>query len=148
MDPRVSFVKRKILASGTDDWVAAVEASFAARQAAYGDHLRDSFPDDKTMDVSQLGALRDEWTASQERRTLYLVVQAVKELIRDGLAQIGYTVDEGFEPWKGSPSEIEARIDAVVDAADFPLRPGDLFWLRNTSRGDSAADAYDSMSPL
>lgn len=139
MDRESTFVKQRILASGTDDWVHIVEVSFAARLAMYGDHIRDGYPDAGSVDAGQLAATRDKWSAEQERQSFPIAIRAVKELVRDGLVQIGYTTDAGFVPWEGALEEIDERIDAVAATAEFPLLPGDLFWLNNTPEGDAVA---------
>jgi hypothetical protein len=112
----------------------------------FEDHRLDGYPDDQTLTVAELAALRKSWLASQEREAFPLAIRAVKELIRDGLVQIGYTTNTGFVPWEGSLEEIEQRIDAVAATAEFPLLPGHLFWLNSTPEGDAVANAAGGFS--
>jgi hypothetical protein len=139
MDHSIRFIEGKVLASGTDDWVHVAEVCFAARQAVLGERLRDGYPNDETLEIEQLASLRKRWTAAQERECFPLAIRAVKEMIRSGLVQIGSLTNAGFIQWGGSLEEIESRLDSVVEAAEFPLQPGDLFWLQNTPDGDEVA---------
>lgn len=138
-DPRVLFIKKQILAKGYDDWVHDAEVCFAAREAEFGDHLLDDFPNDETLGVEQLASLRDEWSAGQERECLPLGIRAVKELVREGLVLVGEVGGQGFVPWTGPVEEVESRLDSLVEEAVLPLLPGDLFWLENTQSGDEKA---------
>jgi hypothetical protein len=129
LDPRVEYIKREILASGSGDWVHAAEIAAFAREALYGDHVQDGYPEDDRLAVEALAAARDEWLSSQERESLPLGIQAVKELLRDRLIRVGDTVDGQFVAWPGSVQELESRIDSVAETATYPVLPGDLFWL-------------------
>jgi len=139
MDREVGAVKSAILASGLDDWVHIAEVVLAARQARSVARSSEGHPDDSTTIVEGPGQLRSEWLAQSEREALPLGIAAVKELLRDGLIQIGETSNGGFAPWGGSPEEIEARIDHAVQGAQYPLLPGHLFWIENTPSGDEIA---------
>lgn len=141
MSRGIDFIKNKILASGTDDWVHEAEACYAARQAVFGDRLREGFPEDETLGTERLAALRADWTAAQERQAFPLALEAIKELLRDGLIEIGSVTKDGFVRWGGSSVELESRIDRLLEMTHYPLMPGDLFWLSNTSLGDEKAGA-------
>jgi len=105
----VETVCNKILMSGVDDWVHIPEAvSFA----------RDALPE------------------SDEQTALPLAVESVKQLLREGLVQVGKVTNNGFEPWLGSLDVTERRIDEAAAKATFPLLFGDLFWICNTALGD------------
>ena len=139
MDPRVGYIKREILTSGSDDWVHAAEIAAFAREALYGDHVYESYPEDDRLSVEALGLARDEWLARQEREALPLGIKAVKELLRDKLIRVGDTAGSRFEPWSGSVLEVESRIDAKIKVVTYPVLPGDLFWIENTPMGNERA---------
>ncbi len=107
-------VQDEILMSGVDDLVHIPEVlSFT----------RDAFPD------------------LDEPQALPIAVRAVKDLVADGLAQVGTVVDGEFVPWPGTHDEVGARIDDAAQAARFPLVFGDLFWIRNTPQGSKQGNA-------
>lgn len=105
MDPRVGYIKREILISGSDDWVHVGEIAAFAREALYGDRVRDGYPEDDRLSVEALGLARDEWLAHQEREALPLGISAVKELLRDKLIRVGDVAGSRFEAWPGSVLE-------------------------------------------
>ena len=139
MSRETDLVKKKVLASGTDDWVHDLEACYAARQAVFGEHIRNGFPEDGTLGVDELALARANWTATQERRAFPLALEAVKELVRDGLVEIGSVTKNGFVAWEGFADDLESGIGDLAKRAKFPLLPGDLFWLCNTPLGDEKA---------
>lgn len=139
MDPRVGYIKQEILASGSDDWVHIAEIAAFAREALYGDHVQDGYPEDVHLPIEALAARRDEWLARQEREALPHGIKAVKELLRDGLIHVGDTASGRFMAWSGSVQELETCIDSVAKTATYPVLPGDLFWVRNTPMGDQRA---------
>jgi hypothetical protein len=136
MDPRVKYIKREILASGSGDWVHAAEIAAFAREALYGDHVQEGYPEDDHLSVEALAAARDEWLARQEREALPLGIEAINELLRDELIRVGETTSGQFVAWPGPVRELESRIDSVAEAATYPVLPGDLFWIENTSTGN------------
>jgi hypothetical protein len=70
---------------------------------------------------------------------LLVVIEAVKNLLRQGLIEVGAVTDT-FTPWVGSLNEIEHRIDQAHAQAKSPVRFGDLFWISNTPRGDERGE--------
>jgi hypothetical protein len=124
----VDAVKRTILDVGLEDWVDVPHALYAARQTIFQENLLDSFPDNFDE--------RANWLAAQEREALPLVVEAVKQLVREGLIELGETVGRGFYPWEGTIEEVCRRIDDAAAAATFPVLVSELFWMRNTRRGN------------
>lgn len=139
MERETEAIKRAILTSGLDDWVHIAEIAAAARQARFGEHVLDGYPDDETVHGDELARLRAAWLAQREREALPSGIIAIKELLRAGLVRVGDTIDGRFVPWQGSSPEIESRIDTLVRDAEYPLLPGHLFWLENTSLGDEIA---------
>ncbi|BCJ32294.1 hypothetical protein [Actinocatenispora sera] len=139
MDPRVAYIKREILTCGSDDWIHVADIAAFAREALYGDHVQDGYPEDDRLSVGALALARDEWLARQEREALPLGIRAVKELLRDGLIRVGDTVGDRFEAWPGSVLEVESRIDIKLGLVTYPVLPGDLFWIENTPAGDEKA---------
>jgi hypothetical protein len=135
LNPSVAHVKKEILLSGTEDWVHIAEIIFFAREAFFEDRLKDGYPDDADLSVERLAAARDQWSVGQEKQAMPLAIIAVKELLRESLVRVGETADRRFVPWVGSTDEVEKRIDDLVEAAEFPLLPGHLFWLENTPLG-------------
>ncbi|MCG5470590.1 hypothetical protein LADH09A_004544 [Micromonospora sp. LAH09] len=122
--------------SGTDDWVSIAEIAAFAREAFYGDRIQAGFPQGgPSTTVVALAAARDEWLARREREALPLGVEAVKELLRDGLVCVGDVWNSRFVAWSGSVQELESRIDSVVETATYPVLPGELFWVENTVTG-------------
>jgi hypothetical protein len=146
MDREIKAVKNAILYSGLDDWVHIAEVASAARQAMSRVTLEEGRVDGSVAGVDELAGRRDEWLARNEREALPVGIAAVKELLRDGFIRIGETSADGFVPWSGSVEEIESRIDTVVRAAEFPLLPGHLFWIENTSTGDEVARSSRGVS--
>lgn len=143
-DPRIDHVKREILAVGTDDWGNIADVVGFARETLYGDRVDEGFPEDGSLPIEQLADARDEWTSRQEREALPIGIAAVKELVREGLVWVGEIVGGKFTPWSGAPEDIDKRIDAAVEKAEFPLLPGHLFWLNNTPEG--AARGHDVLA--
>jgi hypothetical protein len=101
-------VKKLILASGTDDWVHILEPLYAACKAMGG---------------------------ASESEALPLAVTAIKELVREGLVEVGELGSDGFEPWDGSWESIEKKLDLEVRKAEFPVPLGRICWTANTARG-------------
>ena len=80
------------------------------------------------------------------RPNVPLGIVAVKELLREGLVRVGETSTQGFVAWSGSLEDIESHIDSVVESAEYPLLPGQLFWVHNTSAGDEKGNAKAGQS--
>jgi hypothetical protein len=110
-----------------------------ARQAKFGERAVVNHAADQSGNVDQLARLRDEWVAQQERDALPLGIAAVKELLREGLIRVGDAGSGGFTAWVGSTREIESRVDAALETAEYPVLPGHLFWIVNTPLGDERA---------
>lgn len=123
-------LKRDILIRGSDDWVHIAEIAELARRYGHEAGDGDSTGPLPATDAVDLAAL--------DRASLPLGITAVKELLREGLVQIGDVTDRGFVAWQGGLDEILVRIDDVVRNAQFPLLPGSLFWTENTHQGDAA----------
>jgi hypothetical protein len=109
----VEVVERDILMSGVDDWVHIPEALYFAR--------------------------REIGVNASEMEALSVVIEAAKNLLRQGLIEVGEVTDT-FTPWVGSLNEIEHRIDQTHAQAKSPVRFGDLFWISNTPRGDERGE--------
>ncbi|WP_155984811.1 hypothetical protein [Saccharomonospora piscinae] len=109
MQAKVDKVKRLILASGVHDWVDIVVPTLEACHA--------------------LGGV-------EERAALPLALEAVKQLLREGLIEVGEVGVDGLSPWAVSLKTIEERIDLEARNVEFPLRSSYMFWIANTTRGD------------
>ncbi|WP_155984812.1 hypothetical protein [Saccharomonospora piscinae] len=113
-------IKKVILVDGLVDWVSIISPLFAARQILGG---------------------------AGEREALPLAIQAVKELLREGLILVGETSRRGFEPWTGSLASIEQRLDWEAKNIEFPVRFGDICWIDNTERGEQMANHVMKTEP-
>lgn len=137
MDHRsqVEDVKKTLLILGLDDWVDFTEAVDVARDVKAG---RSPWKD--LSPGSEYGVEREAMTRGRqiesEREALPLAVEAIKELVRDGLVRVSNTTRNGFIAWDGSAREVEMRIDEAVKNVRYPMVIGDLFWLENTPAGN------------
>lgn len=136
--------KIEILTRGLDDWVQVAEASEIVREVVYGAGLLDRFPAEAEGHSQEyLVELRERWLAEQEQDTFPQLLEIVKILVQSGLVEIGELGEApGFTPWTGTLTEIESRINALAKRAEFPLflKSPMLFWLRNTTAGNQAAE--------
>lgn len=139
MDREIETVRNAILARGLDDWVHVAEVAFVARQARFGERLLANYPAGEAADDDQVLRRRDEWLALQEREALPVGMKAIKELLREELIRVGDIASGKFVAWPGSTQELERRIDVLMETASYPVLPGDLFWIENTSVGDRKA---------
>jgi hypothetical protein len=117
----LAVVRAEILMSGVDDWVHIPEVLWFTRKA---------FP------------------GTDERQALPLATCAIKELLTEGLVEVGEIVGNEFVPWSGTLDEVKFRIDDAAQEARFPVIFGDLFWIRNTplgtERGNALLDTPDT----
>ena len=128
MSRNLEIVKLAILEVGLEDWSHVPDALVAARQAIAGDRWLDGFPDNFDE--------RGPWLAAREREALPLVIEAVRQLVRDGLVEVGEIVDNSFSTWSGNLDGIDRAIDRAAENATFPVLVSEMFWMRNTPRGD------------
>jgi hypothetical protein len=110
------ILREDILASGHDDFV-----SMADVQACIFD-----------------GLLADLSTEQQQ-----LVVDTVRSLLEDGLAEVGDIPgrdDPGFKPWPGTVDEVMERfVDRFVGHYDDKLKWQYAIWLNLTAKGAQAS---------
>lgn len=74
-------------------------------------------------------------------------LEVIRILLAKGYANIGEVVDKDglcFNPWSNAAEDAVARIRRLWQAADQPLRPGDICWLENTPLGDQVAKGRKS----
>src|SRR5690554_5618620 len=122
MDHRsqVEEVKKTLLILGLDDWVDFTEAVDVARDVKAGRSPWEDLSPGSEYGVEREAMTRDRQIES-EREALPLAVEAIKELVRDGLVRVGSTTRDGFVAWGGSAREIEMRIDEAVKNVRYPM---------------------------
>jgi hypothetical protein len=119
------ILRDDILASGHDDFV-----SMADVQACFFD-----------------GLLNDLSTEHQQ-----LVVDTVRSLLEDGLAEVGDIPgrnDPGFKPWPGTVDDVMTRfVDRFVGCYDDRLQWQYTIWLNLTAKGQQASDDILAGRPI
>jgi hypothetical protein len=118
------------------------ESSITAQDALRDDILAGGHDDFVSMaDVQACifgGLLADLSTAHQQ-----LVVDTVRSLLEDGLAEVGDIPgrgDPGFKPWPGTVDEVMARfVDRFVGHYDDRLEWQYSIWLNLTAKGQEAS---------
>jgi hypothetical protein len=103
----------EILISGLDDWVDAAEVAFVAKSIG--------------------GAEGDT-----ENRALS--VRVIRDLIMEGLVDVGDVTTEGFRPWNLSVDEALKRIEHEWTSLGRWPQIGEICWLSNTEKGDMQAN--------
>jgi hypothetical protein len=109
-------LRADILASGRDDWVSMADVQGRISR----------------------GRLADSVAQSQQ-----LVVDTVRSLLADGLAEVGDIPgrgDPGFMTWPGTVDEVMTRfIDRFVGHYDDRLQWEYTIWLNLTAKGEQAS---------
>jgi len=77
--------------------------------------------------------------SSDEEQSMTL--DAIKELLEDGLWRAGDLCADGFADWGGSTDEKVTRIEWEWSAHVGQLTLGDICWFANTPTGNEAARA-------
>lgn len=80
--------------------------------------------------------VRREFPEVPEAGIPRLAAEVIRELISEGLVEVGDVTQAGFTAWVGPVDASVGRIEAEWLALGRPPIPGDVCWLANTEIGD------------
>lgn len=105
-------MKTELLLAGLDDWVHLPEIAWIAKSVGGADVKEDA---------------------------VKLSTKVIRILVEEGLMEIGEVTEGGFFEWDLSLDRAIERIEGEWLALERDPLPGDVFWLANTSEGDTRA---------
>lgn len=108
-----SRVIDELLIRGVDDWVTAADVAWLAKSVA--------------------GATSDE-------DVLDVATTIIKEVMNEGLMQVGDVTDGGFFEWDLSPEDALERVIREWRTLGRSPDLGEVCWLANTPAGDARAE--------
>lgn len=104
----VGRVKEQLLLAALDDWL----------------HMADIF-----------WIASDETGSSEVDDIRPLVLQALTELLDEGLIKLGDVTVDGFAAWPGTRQDVLARFKCSWSSVKRPPQPGEVCWLADTDTG-------------
>lgn len=102
----------ELLVAGLDDWLHLADIAWSAREFARG---------------------------SEKQDVIAVAVEALTELLDQGLVEIGEVSDGGFFEWDATQEAAILRVQQEWMALGRVPQPGDVCWVANTKAGDKRA---------
>jgi hypothetical protein len=105
-----------VLNRGLDDWIDITELAFVAKSVG---------------------------RAGTDAEIRDLSIEIIRNVIQEGLMEVGDVTTDGFHRWGLSPDEALKRIEHDWAALGRWPYTGDICWLSNTEKGDEIARQLD-----
>lgn len=104
----------ELLIRGADDWVMAADVAWLARSVG---------------------------GAGTDQEVMNLSIQTIREVVAEGLMELGDVTDGGFLEWDLPPEASIEKVERDWTALGRHPDLGDVCWLANTPAGDTRANA-------
>jgi hypothetical protein len=101
-----------VLNRGLDDWIDITELAFVAKSVGM---------------------------AGTDAEIRDLSIEIIRNVVQEGLMEVGDVTTDGFHRWGLSPDEVIKRIERDWGALGRWPYTGDICWLSNTEQGDEIA---------